>query len=101
MQRVKPLPDNRGDGQQTAAGPPGQGAPAGPPAIPDLYGPTMFPNEPGTAGAALGPGPGSLEGLLPPDDLPHIRAAAMMYPDPALYRLLELHEQKRRQRPRG
>lgn len=96
-QRVIPLPDRRGSGETPAAGPPGQGAPAGPAArqVPDVYGPTDFPDEPVTAGAALGPGSPSMEPLLPEDRLAKIRAAYMMFPDPALARLLELAESKR------
>lgn len=93
-QRAAPLPDNRsqppGGGQ--GGGPPGgggggQGAP-----VADVFGPTDRPNEPATAGAALGPGSTSLETLLPPvdDAVETLRALVVAgFGGPGVRRMLE------------
>jgi hypothetical protein len=87
-QRVVPLPQVAGGGAGT---PPVAPAPPGPPVTrPNIFGPTERPDEPLTAGAALGPGP-STYGQLPDDGLDMLRALVVNGQDQtgAVRRLLE------------
>jgi hypothetical protein len=86
--RVVPIPQVAGGGAGT---PPVAPAPPGPPvARPNIFGPTERPDEPITAGAALGPGPTTF-GQLPDDGLDMLRAIVMNGQDStgAVRRLLE------------
>ena len=80
QQSAIPLPDN-------VARLPAQPAVA-PVARPDIFGPTQRPNEPVTAGAALGAGPSNL-GVLPDDPVELLRILNTMFPSPGLRAMLE------------
>ena len=84
-QEVIPLPDRRG-GSPGGPPPPGGGGP-----IPvdrlDVFGATQRPDEPLTAGAPAGAGPGQI-GMLPPDYIQGLVAIQMEYPSPGLRRLI-------------
>ena len=86
-QEAIPLPERRG-------GSPGGQEPGGP-ILPvnrlDVFGPTGRPDEPLTAGAPAGAGPGQL-GMLPPDDVQFLRSVQMTFPSPGLRRLIAFHD---------
>lgn len=75
------------------AGPVGMagGAQAPPPPDmprPDIFGPTARPDEPLTAGAALGAGPPN-PGMLPEDPAELLRLLNTLYPSPGTKRMME------------
>lgn len=88
-QSAIPLPAAPGPGSPPSAAGPAPGG-EGPPPVerPDVFGPSQRPDEPLTAGAALGPGQSSM-GLLPDDPVLAMRAALMQSWDPDLARYLE------------
>ena len=55
---------------------------------PDIFGPTQRPDEPVTAGAALGAGPSTL-GVLPDDPVELLRILNTMFPSPGIRAMLE------------
>jgi hypothetical protein len=86
-QKVVPLPNN------TPAAPGGATPPPGPPVQrPNVFAPTQRPNEPVTAGAAMGPGPTSFEQMLPDTSGTDVLRALVMQgldPDGTIRRMLE------------
>ena len=86
-----PLPERR-EGSPEDQGPsPGPNNPIIPVNRLDVFGPTGRPDEPLTAGASQGPGPGQI-GMLPPDPIQELRATQMTFPSPGLGRLIAFHD---------
>jgi len=79
--------DRQGAEQEQSAAPM-QAASAPPGLMGGAFGPTGRPNEPITAGAALGPGPGAPPEMEPDPDM-LLRAMYRKYPHPDLERLLQ------------